>query len=43
MIEAIFEGAIWRSRFVYILAVIFGLVGAFVLFTVASMDIWGVA
>ena len=43
MVEAIFEGAIWRSRFVVILAVIFGLVGAFVLFTVASMDTWGVA
>jgi len=43
MLERLFEGAIWRSRFVVILAVIFGLVGAFVLFIVASMDIWGVA
>ncbi len=43
MIERIFEGAIWRSRFVVILAVVFGLIGAFVLFIVASMDIWGVA
>jgi uncharacterized membrane protein YqhA len=43
MLEKIFEGAIWRSRFVVILAVIFGLVGALVLFVVASMDIWGVA
>ena len=43
MLEIIFEGAIWRSRFVVLLAVIFGLLGAFVLFIVASMDIWGVA
>ena len=43
MLERIFEGAIWRSRFVVILAVIFGLVGALVLFVVASMDIWNVA
>lgn len=43
MLEKVFEGAIWRSRFVVILAVVFGLLGAFVLFIVASMDIWGVA
>jgi len=43
MIESIFEGAIWRSRFIVILAVIFGLLGAIVLFIVASMDIWHVA
>ncbi len=43
MIEKIFEGLIWRSRFVVILAVIFGLVGAIVLFVVASLDIWHVA
>lgn len=43
MLEKIFEGAIWRSRFIVILAVIFGLIGAFVLFVVASMDIWAVA
>ncbi len=43
MIEKLFEGAIWRSRLVVILAVIFGLLGAIVLFVVASMDIWGVA
>ncbi len=42
MLERLFEGAIWRSRFVVLLAVIFGLLGAFVLFIVASMDIWGV-
>ena len=43
MIERIFEGAIWRSRFIVILAVIFGLLGAIVLFVVASLDIWHVA
>jgi len=43
VLEKIFEGAIWRSRFIVILAVIFGLIGAFVLFVVASMDIWAVA
>ena len=43
MLEKVFEGAIWRSRFVVILAVVFGLLGAFVLFIVASMDIWGIA
>jgi len=42
-LEIIFEGTIWRSRFVVISAVIFGLIGAFVLFWVASLDIWGVA
>jgi uncharacterized membrane protein YqhA len=43
MIEKLFEGAIWRSRLVIILAVVFGLLGAIVLFVVASIDIWGVA
>jgi uncharacterized membrane protein YqhA len=43
MFEKIFEGIIWRSRFIVILAVVFGLIGAIVLFIVASMDIWGVA
>ena len=43
MIERLFEGAIWNSRFVVLLAVVFGLLGAIILFVVASMDIWGVA
>jgi len=42
MFESLFEGAIWRSRFIVILAVVFGLLGAVILFVVASMDIWGV-
>ena len=43
MIERVFEGLIWNSRFIVLLAVIFGLLGAIILFIVASMDIWGVA
>ncbi len=43
MLEKLFEGAIWNSRFIVLLAVIFGLLGAVILFVVASMDIWGVA
>ena len=43
MIERLFEGLIWNSRFVVILAVVFGLIGAIILFVVASMDIWSVA
>lgn len=43
MLERIFEGSIWNSRFIVILAVLFGLLGAIVLFIVASLDIWGVA
>ena len=43
MLETLFEGAIWRSRFVVLLAVIFGLLGAIILFMVASLDIWNVA
>ena len=43
LIETLFEGAIWRSRFVVIFAVVFGLLGAIVLFIVASIDIWNVA
>ncbi len=41
--EKLFEGAIWKSRFVVLLAVIFGLVGAFILCIIASMDIFGAA
>ena len=43
MLEKLFEGLIWNSRFIVLLAVIFGLLGAIILFIVASMDIWGVA
>ena len=43
LLESLFEGAIWRSRFIVILAVIFGLVGAVILFVVASYDVASVA
>ncbi len=42
MLEKLFEGAIWNSRFIVLLAVVFGLLGALILFVVASMDIWSV-
>lgn len=43
MIERLFESLIWNSRFIVVLAVVFGLIGAIILFIVASMDIWNVA
>lgn len=41
--EKMFEGSLWASRFMVILAVIFGLIGAVVLFVVASFDIYETA
>jgi len=43
MLEKTFEGSLWASRFMVILAVIFGLLGAIVLFIVASFDIYDTA
>lgn len=43
MLERIFEGALWKTRFLVILAVVFGLIGAVILFVVASIDIYTVA
>jgi len=43
MVEKLFEGAIWNSRFIVLLAVVFGLLGAVILFVIASLDIWHVA
>ncbi|MDH4944928.1 YqhA family protein [Sulfurimonas sp. C5] len=40
MFEKIFENGLWGSRFIVLLAVIFGLLGAVVLFAVASFDIY---
>lgn len=40
IIELLFEGALWRSRFIVLLAVIFAIFGAIALFLVASSDIW---
>ncbi|MDD2357906.1 MAG: YqhA family protein [Thiovulaceae bacterium] len=43
LIEKIFESGLWSSRFIVLLAVIFGLVGAVSLFTVASFDVYDTA
>lgn len=39
-IEKLFENTLWSSRFIIILAVVFGLLGAVVLFAIASFDIF---
>ena len=39
-IEKLFENGLWSSRFIIILAVVFGLLGATVLFAIASFDIY---
>ena len=41
--EKIFESGLWATRFMVILAVVFGLVGAVILFVVASVDIFETA
>ena len=43
MMEKIFEHSLWSSRFIVLLAVIFGLMGAIILFIVASFDIYDTA
>jgi len=43
MIEKVFESGLWSSRFIIILAVVFGLIGAVLLFAVASVDIFNTA
>jgi len=43
MLEKTFESSLWASRFMVILAVIFGLIGAIVLFIVASYDVYETA
>ena len=42
-IEKSFEASLWASRFMVVLAVVFGLIGAVVLFLVASVDIFTTA
>ena len=37
-IENLFEGTLWRSRFLVILAVISSLLGSMVLFIIGSLD-----
>ncbi len=41
--EKVFEGGLWGSRFIVILAVFFGLIGAIALFAVASVDVYNVS
>lgn len=43
MLERFFEKGLWSSRLIILLAVIFGLIGAIILFTVASFDIYETA
>jgi len=43
MIEKLFEGGLWGSRFMVIMAVLFGILGAIVLFVVASFDVYNTA
>lgn len=42
-IEKFFEHGLWSTRLVILLAVVFGLIGAFVLFAVASVDVYNTA
>ena len=43
MLEKIFEDSLWASRFMIILAVVFGIIGAVALFIVASVDVYNSA
>lgn len=43
LVEKVFEKGLWSTRFVIILAVIFGLIGGLVLFSVASVDVYNTA
>jgi uncharacterized membrane protein YqhA len=43
MFEKFFENSLWSSRFIIILAVVFGLIGAILLFVVASFDVYETA
>ena len=41
--ERVFEGALWRSRFIVLLAVVSSLISAVILFLIATADVIGVA
>ena len=43
MLEKIFESGLWSSRFMVLMAVVFGLIGAVSLFVVASVDVFNTA
>ena len=42
MLEKLFESVMWKTRLFILLAVVFGLIGAMILFVVASVDIFEV-
>ena len=43
MLERLFENTLWSTRFMVLLAVVFGLIGAIILFIVASVDVFSTA
>lgn len=40
MIQKLFEGALWRSRFVVVIAVIASMVASFAVFYMTTIDVW---
>ena len=42
MLEKFFENAMWKTRLFVLLPVVFGLIGAIILFVIASVDIFEV-
>jgi uncharacterized membrane protein YqhA len=42
LLERVFEGALWKTRFFVLFAVVFSMIGGIILFIVASVDIWNV-
>lgn len=42
-LEKLFEKVLWNSRFMIVLAVFFGLIGAVLLFAIASFDVYNTA
>lgn len=43
LLERLFEGGLWRSRFIVLLAVVSSLISAVILFLIATADVIGVA
>ena len=42
-LESLFEKGLWNSRFMILLAVVFGLIGTVLLFAIASFDVYNAA
>ncbi len=42
IVEKVFEGVLWNGRLFILLAVIFSMIGAIILFIIGSVDIYGV-